>query len=454
MKKITLLLTLLTISFGYSQTLDGTWKMSPIAGSFGVGPGKGDTSWYANNVADLTTRACYFDDDYVFNANGTFSNVQGAQTWLEGWQGPEGCNAPVAPHNGSNAATWSYDAIAKTLTLTGVGAYIGLPKVYNGGELPTGVPPASITYLVTAISASSMTLDIAIGAPGYWRFILSKQGVAPSCTDGIKNGDETGVDCGGSCPNACLAQINLPVNFEGTGVDYTVIGFGDTVNTLVVDPTDAGNKVIQTIKTAASPDWAGTTIGNPSFSSLIPLTAVNTKMYVKVWAPAAGTPVLLKVEVAGNPTQSCETLATTSVAAGWQIMEFNFANERPGTAALNPSFKFNMASIFFNFGTSGATSGEQTYYFDDVSFGTPLSTSSFENAKVRMFPNPAKNSLTINAQDSIENVSLYTVLGQKVIDKSPKLQNVTLDLSGLQRGVYVVKTTINGKVATSKVIKE
>ena len=28
---------------------------------------------------------------------------------------------------------------------------------------------------------------------------------APSCSDGIMNGDETGVDCGGSCPNACPA---------------------------------------------------------------------------------------------------------------------------------------------------------------------------------------------------------------------------------------------------------
>jgi len=31
---------------------------------------------------------------------------------------------------------------------------------------------------------------------------------APSCTDGIQNGSETGVDCGGSCPNACLSQVD------------------------------------------------------------------------------------------------------------------------------------------------------------------------------------------------------------------------------------------------------
>jgi len=29
---------------------------------------------------------------------------------------------------------------------------------------------------------------------------------APTCVDGIQNGNETGIDCGGSCPNACLDQ--------------------------------------------------------------------------------------------------------------------------------------------------------------------------------------------------------------------------------------------------------
>ena len=31
---------------------------------------------------------------------------------------------------------------------------------------------------------------------------------ARTCTDGKQNGNETGVDCGGSCPNACLSQVD------------------------------------------------------------------------------------------------------------------------------------------------------------------------------------------------------------------------------------------------------
>lgn len=33
---------------------------------------------------------------------------------------------------------------------------------------------------------------------------------APSCTDGANNGDEAGIDCGGSCPYLCTAQMQPP----------------------------------------------------------------------------------------------------------------------------------------------------------------------------------------------------------------------------------------------------
>ena len=76
-----------------------------------------------------------FDDIFRFGEDGSFSNVMGAQTWLEGWQGVDGeqCGAPVAPHDGSNSATYAYDASTGALVLTGKGAHVGLPKVHNGG---------------------------------------------------------------------------------------------------------------------------------------------------------------------------------------------------------------------------------------------------------------------------------------------------------------------------------
>ena len=156
----------------------GTWKLSPEEGALKVGPGVNDGSWWQNSLEDVTTRACLFDDQFVFGSDGSFSNVMGTETWVETWQGvaAEGCATPVAPHDGSNAATYSYDAGAGTVTLTGVGAHIGLPKVYNGGELNASNADSSIesiTYDIALSGADSDTMTVSIHqGGGYWTFKL------------------------------------------------------------------------------------------------------------------------------------------------------------------------------------------------------------------------------------------------------------------------------------------
>ena len=86
--------------------------------SLRVGGAQGDMSWWSNGAGDVTTRACFFDDEFAFNADGSFSNVLGADTWLEGWQGvADGCGTPIAPHDGTTTATWTYDDIAGTITI-------------------------------------------------------------------------------------------------------------------------------------------------------------------------------------------------------------------------------------------------------------------------------------------------------------------------------------------------
>ena len=87
-----------------SAALAGTqWQLYPGAGALGVGPIQGDIGWWSNNDGDVATRACLFDDIYAFNADGSFQNILGDETWVEGWQTGAGemCGAPVAPHDGS-----------------------------------------------------------------------------------------------------------------------------------------------------------------------------------------------------------------------------------------------------------------------------------------------------------------------------------------------------------------
>ena len=169
-----------------------------------------------------------------------------------------------------------------------------------------------------------------------------------------------------------LTQIDLPVTFESATVDYTMTDFGDNMSTLLVDPTLPTNMVMQVVKPLSAPTWAGTTIGTSlGFVNAIPFTATETEMSVRVWSPDAGIPVRLKVEDHTDPAISVETEALTTVAGQWETLVFDFANEASGTAAINFANTYNKASIFFNFGTDGATAGSKTYYFDDLIFSAP-----------------------------------------------------------------------------------
>lgn len=155
---------------------EGTWRMAPEAGALKVGPSAGSGEWWSNAAGDVDLRACFFDDDFVFGADGTFTNVLGNETWLEGWQGVDAdqCGAPVAPHDGSTPGTWAYDEDAGTLTLNGAGSYVGLPKAVNAGELPNVSVPSSITYNVTFEGSNSATLIIETGSGVFWTFKLVK----------------------------------------------------------------------------------------------------------------------------------------------------------------------------------------------------------------------------------------------------------------------------------------
>lgn len=96
-------------------------------------------------------------------------------------------------------------------------------------------------------------------------------------------------------------------------------------------------------------------------------------------------------------------------------------------------------------------------YFDNIYFSVnpgTLNTNNFEVSNVKLYPNPTSNVLNIESVGTIQNIAIFNVLGQEVVNKSTNESSIRLDVSGLNAGVYVVKTIIDGKVSSTKFIKE
>ena len=192
--------------------LEGTWVLSHRAEAIKVGPGIGNGEWYRNSLADVITRDCLFDDQYIFNADGSFSNVLGDTTWLEpdlNGVDAEECGTPQAPFDGTAAATWSADEEANTITINGAGAFLGLQKNKTGG-LTTVLTdaPESITYQNVAFSDDNNTLTFAIlfQEGGYFSFSMAKEGSAGAALPTTDTDGDGVLDYADACPAVAGTQ--------------------------------------------------------------------------------------------------------------------------------------------------------------------------------------------------------------------------------------------------------
>jgi len=162
-------------------------------------------------------------------------------------------------------------------------------------------------------------------------------------------------------------QIDLPIDFEDETLDYGLSDFGGNNSSIVADPEDAENTVVQSIRNANAADFAGTTVGAPlGLENPVPFDFDNTGMSARVWSPEAGVIVKLKVEQAGNPGIFVEQDVLTTTSGAWETLIFDFST--PSNGGLNLDLDYNLVTIFFNFGADPGTTPEQIYYWDDVKF--------------------------------------------------------------------------------------
>ena len=69
------------------------------------------------------------------------------------------------------------------------------------------------------------------------------------------------------------------------------------------------------------------------------------------------------------------------------------------------------------------------------------------------YPNPTSTVINLDAQDNIERVAIYNILGQKVLDQDINATSTQIDVANLTIGTYLMKVFVDGKSATYKVIK-
>lgn len=115
---------------------------------------------------------------------------------------------------------------------------------------------------------------------------------------------------------------------------------------------NTSEKVVQYTQTAGVQPWAGFFF---KLASKIDFSVMQT-IKIKVYSPAAGQIVLLKLEDAADGSIAKEVQALTTVADEWEELSYTFSPSDSG--------KFDNMVLFFDF--NGKKDATTIHYFDDI----------------------------------------------------------------------------------------
>jgi Bacterial Ig-like domain len=172
----------------------------------------------------------------------------------------------------------------------------------------------------------------------------------------VEPGDGTSGNTGTCTTAPCIDFSSASVGFEA---------FEGLVSAgAVKDPSDAANKVMKLVKAAAGKPWAGVTVYTDASDKSVDRIGLPTSKIItlRVYSPAVGERIMLKIEDAANTTVNMEAEATTTKAGEWETLRFDFGSPTVGT--YDPSKTYDKVSVFPGF----MTQVDKTYYFDELKY--------------------------------------------------------------------------------------
>jgi len=345
-----------------------------------------------------------------------------------------------------------------TFTVNTANITVGANGMYLGGGVFGGSDAHAMTDSGNGIW--TVTVSIAQGTSGNYVFFNSpshgsdwgtKEDLAgQACGDANNYNDRildaVGTDpytlqhCFGSCETDGTCSTPAPplTDFDATftgsdfsaadGLTYSEAG-GEGTITNINGATSGAN----------SSPWAhifATPEGGFDFSTS------DRGVSIRVKGPRS-IPVKVKFEA-----NNVEVDQTYTDVGNWQTLTFDFSSAAAATRS--------KAIIFFDINAAASADlADDLFYINKFTFGeyATLSSNKISIAGVSVYPNPAVDVVNISAAESIDQVLVFDLMGRLVKDATPESNDFRLDVSHLNKGVYMVQLKAGDKVATTKLIK-
>jgi hypothetical protein len=281
-----------------------------------------------------------------------------------------------------------------------------------------------------------------------------------TCSDGIQNQGETGIDCGGPNCSACPAPPtvaaprppNRPVAdvisfFNGFGVYGDVpVGTFDTTwcGNTTTDVVIAGNPTkLTTGALCEGIDFASNRIDATGFTKFhIDFYTDETNIVGKVFN-------LKLVDFNGGAGEDASRTIQININDG----------TNPGVVAGTGT---NWVSVdvdiapFDDLAQIVITTNLNSVWYDNLYLhkGTTASVGDVNAAVFTAYPNPTTNNWTISGTTTINSVAIYDIMGKQISTVEANDMDVVINTTNMVAGMYFAKIESDNGVQTIKLIKE
>lgn len=268
-----------------------------------------------------------------------------------------------------------------TATLTAQNLNGETSQPFEAAVVVSFLPPQNIVINVSSVAGDnfsislSATADLAVGFEVYFGDVPDEEPSPLMLGESIVHTypaigayDVTVVALSGGTQSSELTQtilienpVLLPLDFESTTLEYSLINFAGGISTIIDNPdpsgTNTSQNVVEFLKEPDAEVYAGTVIelgGNIDFSEFQALK-------MDVWSPLAGSTVKLKIENGATSSISAEVDASTTTTNAWETLYFNFSNA-------DLTQEYAKVVVFFDFGNIG---NGDTFYYDNIELALP-----------------------------------------------------------------------------------
>jgi len=373
------------------------------------------------------------------------------QVWHdEGYKGPFNIaveDAPSAPRNGDCA-----NAIGLTVYPYGTGA---------GNELQQSTLAATDSGVHPSCDNSGTNLDL-------WYTVTVPAGETGFMA---KFGGAEGGSLESALYDAC-GGIELDCNGGGTAL-HNGLTAGTTYYLQVWhDDFNAGDfdVLIETLPGAPANDLCSGAIPITVYNGIQPTIGNNfattdSNETTPSCANYSGGDIWYSVVV---PTDGNVTIESTRVA-GSSVTDTGMAVYSGSCGALTQiecDDDDSSDGLFSMIDLTGQTPGDVLYIriweygnnsFGDIGVCAHNANVSVADNKIdgfKYYPNPVSHTLNLDAQSNIQNISIYNVSGQEVLNLHPDALQTQIDMQQLQQGIYFVKVQIANQITAFKIVKE